>query len=117
MEQLALYLHTKGIGSCYQGGARVKHDEEKELEPVMIMAFGYPAEPLERDREAFKRMELNRFVKVHGNFGKVQRTSGSSKGGSFRHEPAALAFCSDRWQNSYVCEEAGKDRLSDAAGF
>lgn len=28
---------------------------------------------MERDREAFKRMELNRFVKVHGNFGKVQR--------------------------------------------
>ena len=107
MEQLALYLHTKGIGSCYQGGARVKHDEEKELEPVMIMAFGYPAEPLERDREAFKRMELNRFVKVHGNFGKVQR----------KLLEAALAFCSDRWQNSYVCEEAGKDRLSDAAGF
>ena len=73
MEQLVLYLHTKGIGSCYQGGARVKHEDEKELEPVMIMAFGYPAEPLERDREAFKRMELNRFVKVHGNFGKVQR--------------------------------------------
>ena len=73
MEQLVLYLHTKGIGSCYQGGARVKREDEKELEPVMIMAFGYPAEPLERDREAFKRMELNRFVKVHGNFGKVQR--------------------------------------------
>ena len=73
MEQLVLYLHTKGIGSCYQGGARVKHEDEKELEPVMIMAFGYPAESLERDREAFKRMELNRFVKVHGNFGKVQR--------------------------------------------
>lgn len=48
MEQLVLYLHTKGIGSCYQGGARVKHEDEKELEPVMIMAFGYPAEPLER---------------------------------------------------------------------
>ncbi len=73
MEQLVLYLHTKGIGARYQGGARVKHEDEKELEPVMIMAFGYPAEPLERDREAFKRMELNRFVKVHGNFGKVQR--------------------------------------------
>ncbi len=73
MEQLVLYLHTKGIGSCYQGGTHIKKDDEKELEPVMIMAFGYPAEPLERDREAFKRMELNRFVKVHGNFGKVQR--------------------------------------------
>ena len=73
MEQLSLYLFTKGIGSCYQGGAKLKKDQEKDLELVMIMAFGYPAEPLERDREAFKRMELNRFVKVHGNFGKVQR--------------------------------------------
>lgn len=73
MEQLALYLHTKGIGSCYQGGAGLKHDDEDELEMVMIMAFGHPAEPLERDRADFKRQELNKLVKVHGTFGKVQR--------------------------------------------
>lgn len=73
MEQLVLYLHTKGIGSCYQGLAKLKRDEEEDLEPVMVMAFGYPAEALERDRERFRRMELNRFVKVHGSFGKVQR--------------------------------------------
>lgn len=73
MEQLSLYLHTKGIGSCYQGGAGLKRDEEAELELVMIMAFGWPAEPLERDRMGFKRVELNKLVKVHGTFGKVQR--------------------------------------------
>lgn len=72
MEQLSLYLHTKGIGSCYQGSARLKYDEE-ELELVMIMAFGYPAEPLERDREDFRRIELKKLVKVHGTLGKVQR--------------------------------------------
>lgn len=73
MEQMALYLHTKGIGTCYQGGVSLKHDDEEELELVMVMAFGYPAEPLERDRADFKRQELNKLVKVHGTFGKLQR--------------------------------------------
>ncbi|MDO4260537.1 MAG: nitroreductase family protein [Eubacteriales bacterium] len=73
MEQLALYLHTRGIGSCYQGGAKLKNDEERELELVMIMAFGYPAEPLERRYEDFRRTELKRLVTIRGEFGKVQR--------------------------------------------
>lgn len=72
MEQLSLYLHTKGIGSCYQGGASLRSDVEG-MELVMIMAFGRPAEPLERDREDFRRIELKKLVKVHGAFGKVQR--------------------------------------------
>lgn len=73
MEQLALYLHTKGIGSCYQGGAALKRDDEPKMEMVMIMAFGWPAEPLERGRMDFRRTELNKLIKVHGTFGKVQR--------------------------------------------
>ena len=73
MEQLSLYLHTKGIGSCYQGGAALRHTDETELCPVMIMAFGRPAEPLERSREDFRRMELKKLVKIHGSFGKIQR--------------------------------------------
>ena len=32
MEQLSLYLFTKGIGSCYQGGAKLKTDIEKDLD-------------------------------------------------------------------------------------
>lgn len=73
MEQLSLYLHTMGIGSCYQGSAKLKYDEEKELELVMIMAFGRPAEPLERDRADFRRLEMKKLVKVHGTFGKVPK--------------------------------------------
>ena len=73
MEQLSLYLHTKGIGSCYQGGAALRHIDETELCPVMIMAFGRPAEPLERNREDFRRMELKKMIRLHGTFGKVQR--------------------------------------------
>ena len=73
MEQLSLYLFTKGIGSCYQGGAKLKKDQEKDLELVMIMAFGYPAAPLERSYEDFRRIELKKLVTIRGAFGKVQR--------------------------------------------
>lgn len=73
MEQMSLYMHTLGIGSCYQGAAKLEEKEESELSPVMILAFGRPAEPLERSREAFKRLELKKLISVHGTFGKVQR--------------------------------------------
>lgn len=68
-----MYLFTKGIGSCYQGGAKLKKDQEKDLELVMIMAFGYPEEPLERSYEDFRRIELKKLVTIRGAFGKVQR--------------------------------------------
>ena len=61
------------IGSGYQGGAKLKKDQEKDLELVMIMAFGYPAEPLERSYEDFRRIELKKLVTIRGAFGKVQR--------------------------------------------
>lgn len=73
MEQLSLYLHTRGIGSCYQGGAVLVDDGEQELELVMIMAFGRPAEALERELEDFRRLELAKLVKAHGNIGKAHR--------------------------------------------
>lgn len=73
MEQFSLYLHTMGIGSCYQGGAKLRNDAEEDLKLIMIMAFGYPAEPLERERADFRRLELKKLVRVHGTFGKIQK--------------------------------------------
>ena len=73
MEQLSLYLHTRGIGSCYQGGATLAYDEKEELELVMIMAFGYPAEALDRELEDFRRSDLKKLAKTQGTIGKVQR--------------------------------------------
>ncbi len=72
MEQLVLYLHTKGIGACYQGGASLKSDDEP-LTLVMVMAMGYPAEKLERREFEFKRADLDKLVRVRGGFGKAQR--------------------------------------------
>ena len=72
-EQLVLYLFTQGIGSCYQGGARLKEDGEENMELMMILAFGYPAEPLERSRTAFKRAPLEKLVKLNASPGKAQK--------------------------------------------
>lgn len=40
LEQLVLYMTTKGLGSCYLGLKRFK--SEDELEPVIAVAFGKP---------------------------------------------------------------------------
>ena len=59
MEELALYLATKGIGSCYQGLIKVarEHDGLKE---VIVMAVGYPKKYLYREEGEARRMPLNK---------------------------------------------------------
>lgn len=73
MQQLVLQLHTLGIGSCYQGGARLKEEKEGDLKLMMILAFGYPAEALERKRSEFKRMELKKLVRANAPVGKTAK--------------------------------------------
>lgn len=73
MQQLVLYLHTLGIGSCYQGGARLKESRDEGMELMMILAFGWPAEPLERKRSDFRRAELRKLVKANGPVSRAQR--------------------------------------------
>lgn len=58
MQQAALYLTARGVGSCYQGMAK-KRDaklEEDGLSCLMVMAFGYPRNP-GKAREA-KRLPM-----------------------------------------------------------
>lgn len=74
MQQVVLYLHTQGIGSCYQGGVRLKEEGETgDMKLMMILAFGYPAESLERTRSEFKRAELGKLVKISVPPGKAQK--------------------------------------------
>lgn len=73
MEQLSLELYVNGIGSCYQGAAKPKAETEDDLEFIMAMAFGYPAESMVRSEDHFKRRNLKKMMTLHGNFGKIQR--------------------------------------------
>ncbi|MCI7814609.1 MAG: nitroreductase family protein [Lachnospiraceae bacterium] len=59
MEQISLYMTSKGIGSCFLGMAKSpKQTEENELHFVIGMAFGMPkGEAIRHDYEA-KRLSL-----------------------------------------------------------
>ena len=56
LEQIVLYLTSRGIGTCYQGGLRFPQNSEMTalgLTPVIAVAFGIPAKkPLVEEREA-----------------------------------------------------------------
>lgn len=62
MEQLALYLHSRGLGTCFLGGARpdkaVKGDDACGF--VIALAFGTPKGELNRKFREAKRMELSK---------------------------------------------------------
>lgn len=62
LEQLDLYLSANNLGSCWYGFAKPKNDviAESELEYVITLAFGEPAEKSQRDSiEDFDRKPLS----------------------------------------------------------
>jgi nitroreductase len=61
LQQLDLYLSANGLGACWQGMAKPAKDivSKSELEFVIMLAFGKPAEELYRnDRSQFKRNSI-----------------------------------------------------------
>lgn len=60
MEQIALYLGSKGVGSCFLGAAQTKKkvEEDSGLHFVILMAFGKPKEKYERPDYEAKRLDL-----------------------------------------------------------
>ncbi|MBP1743554.1 MAG: nitroreductase [Firmicutes bacterium] len=61
LQQIDLFLSSKGYGSCYVGMALPSKEARSmsELEYVIVLAFGRPAEPLHRTEPSeFKRKPL-----------------------------------------------------------
>lgn len=66
LEQLVLFMTTKGIATCYQGGARLVEDIFfPELKLAMIVAFGFAEGAMFRQEKGAKRfpMESIAFIK------------------------------------------------------
>ena len=76
LEQLVLYLVTKGIGSCFQGGVHTtcQPDEAKGLKPVMVVAFGMGRECIERDLKEVRRMRLQDMMVAKEEIGEDMKT-------------------------------------------
>ena len=56
MQQISLYLFSKGVGSCFQGMGHLKGEMPKEgMRCVILMAIGYPKVDMVRNQEDAKR--------------------------------------------------------------
>lgn len=68
LQQMTLYLSSKGIGSCWMGIAKPPKEfmqlkDDKQF--VIMLAFGLPAEPIHRDNVAqFKRKPLDKITDI-----------------------------------------------------
>ena len=70
MQQLDLFFSARGIGCCWQGGPKPtkKVEPAAGLEFVIILAFGKPAEALQRKSVAeFKRRQLSEISDIKGS--------------------------------------------------
>lgn len=74
-ERLVLYMTTKGLGTCYQGGSRLQVSEiPKGMQLAVIIAFGYAEGDLVRDAKKAKRYPLNKICRFRENAGEEIRT-------------------------------------------
>lgn len=70
LQQVDLFLSSKGIGSCYLGMAQPKKATKKglELEFVMVLALGNPIETVHRTNiTEFKRKALSEITNIVNN--------------------------------------------------
>lgn len=74
MEQIVLYLTTKGLGCCYLGGSKVKRSSVTGKVQVMLLAFGYPKGKLLRESPLAKRQPLNELCTFKEEAGEQMRT-------------------------------------------
>ncbi len=61
-EMAALWLCSKGLGSCWLGSIRVTADFPDTLPYVASVAFGYADEPWRTDLDGIRRKPLNRMT-------------------------------------------------------
>ena len=91
-QQLDLYLSGSGLGSCWLGTAKPEKKEASDLNSVLGISFGNPAEPLHRELADFKRKPL----------------ASISEGSDARLEAARLAPSGVNAQNWYFIADSGK---------
>jgi nitroreductase len=66
LQQLDLFFNANGIGCCWQGMQKPSNKVDTDLELVILLGFGRPAEPLDRNRTDFKRAPLSDITDIKG---------------------------------------------------
>lgn len=74
MEELSLYLASKGVGTCFQGGWHLFGEEKNGMSEVIVMAAGYPKRYLYREEGTAKRLPLSKLCVFKEEPGEELRT-------------------------------------------
>lgn len=99
-QRLVLYMTTKGLGTCYQGGCKLRESEiPEDMQLAIIIAFGYAERTLVRNAEHAHRQPLNRLCHFRENAGEEIRTmlkAARLAPSAFNRQPWRFAVGSDR---------------------
>ena len=103
MEQLVLYLVSKGFATCYLGDAKSKPDLD-QYQPMIVVAFGKAAATAVKKPASRKKLTelVNQPPVAQQNARKIIEAA--------RIAPSpALAFYDAGWKNSYLYEKRKSD--------
>ena len=101
-QQVDLYLQSIGLGSCWLGLGKLREQVDVagggDMEFVILLAFGYPAEDLRQNADQFRRKSLSEISDREDPLLEPARLAPSSTNSQpwfFTHEGDAIhAFCS-----------------------
>jgi hypothetical protein len=91
-QQLDLFFSESGLGACWLGASKPVDKDSSDMDCLICMSFGKPAEPLHRHVTEFKRKPLSEI----------------SEGADDRLEAARFAPSGVNAQNWYFVAENGK---------
>lgn len=103
MEQLVLYLVSKGFATCYLGDAKSKPDLD-QYQPMIVVAFGKAAATAVK--KPASRKKLTELVnQPPGSAAKCPKDYRGSKDCAICIQSPALAFYAAGWKNSCLYEK------------
>lgn len=99
-QRMVLYMTTKGLGTCYQGGCRLSKSEIPEgMQLAIIIAFGYAEKEMIRNKEHANRKPLNKLCHFRENAGeevRVMLKTARLAPSAFNGQPWRFVVWSDR---------------------
>jgi len=96
MEQMVLYLCSKGYGTCFLASTRISHSLQTKGNMVLVglIAFGISKGSCYRKKSGGKKTAVGTALRLQGNSQRVDASAaGGRKAFSFFDEYPAVAFC------------------------
>lgn len=108
-ERLVLYMTTKGLGTCYQGGCKLEKSQiPADMQLAIIVAFGYADGELTREAVRAKRQPLSKLCYFRENIGediRLMLKAARLAPSAMNHQPWRFLVKNDRL-DLYLMEDS-----------